>query len=93
MKKFKVLLSETAAKSLQAIYPHISEGIKSHLKELEIDPFRARPKADIKVLHGFEKPHLFRIRIGEYRAVYFVVGDDVKVTEIIHRGKGYKWLE
>jgi mRNA-degrading endonuclease RelE of RelBE toxin-antitoxin system len=33
------------------------------------------------------------MRIGDYRAVYFIVGDEVRVTEIIHRSKGYKWLE
>jgi mRNA-degrading endonuclease RelE of RelBE toxin-antitoxin system len=33
------------------------------------------------------------LRIGDYRAIYFVVNSKIKVTEIIHRSKGYKWLE
>ena len=70
-----------------------STTIKSHLKELEDDPYISRPKADIKRLHGMEEPHMFRLRIGDYRAIYFVEGNEVKVTEIIHRGKGYDWLD
>jgi len=33
---------------------------------------------------------LYRLRIGDYRAVYAVEGDAVLVTEIFLRGKGYK---
>ena len=88
-----MLISETASKILKQLEEQLSNRIKNNLKELENDPFKPRPKADIKKLHGFDKPEMYRIRIGDFRAIYFVVGRDVKVTEIIHRGKGYEWLE
>ncbi|MHA1654819.1 MAG: type II toxin-antitoxin system RelE family toxin [Candidatus Thorarchaeota archaeon] len=63
------------------------------LRTLEEDPFRRRSGTDIKKLLVSGQPPLFRLRIGDYRDIYFVVGNEVRVTEIIHRSKGYKWLE
>ena len=67
--------------------------IKNALMNLQEDPFRSRPGANIKKLHVSIDPPLFRLRTGNYRAIYFVIDNEVKVTEIIHRSKGYKWLE
>jgi mRNA-degrading endonuclease RelE of RelBE toxin-antitoxin system len=66
--------------------------IREALKSLEQDPFHSRSGADIKKLNFPLDPPLFRLRIGKYRAIYFVVESEVKVTEIIHRSKGYRWL-
>ena len=93
MKRFRILVSETALKFLRQLELQLSNRIKEGLKELENDPFRPRPKADIKKLHGFEKPEMYRIRIGDFRAIYFVIGNEIKVTEIMRRGKDYEWLE
>ncbi len=56
---------------------------------LEEDPFRPRPTADIRVLEGTD-PKKYRLRIGNYRAVYAVVGSEVKVLEVFARGRGYR---
>jgi len=63
------------------------------LLKLEDSPFRRRSGVDIKKLVTLDEPPLFRLRIGDYRAIFFVMESEVKVTEIIHRSKGYKWLE
>ncbi|NOR38127.1 MAG: type II toxin-antitoxin system RelE/ParE family toxin [Candidatus Thorarchaeota archaeon] len=68
------------------------ERIKEALRNLEQDPFQSRSRADIRKLSFPLDPPLFRLRIGNYRAIYFVVKREVKVTEIIHRSKGYNWL-
>ena len=93
MKTFDVLLSENVQKQLYEMDKKLAENIKSSLKELETDPFRNRARADIKKLKGSRNPPMYRLRIGSYRAIYAVIGNDVKVTEIIKRGKGYEWLE
>ncbi|MBI4154065.1 type II toxin-antitoxin system RelE/ParE family toxin [Candidatus Woesearchaeota archaeon] len=80
-------------KALDNLDRKTAERIKFALRALEDDPFQPRSGADIKKLHGFEKPSLYRLRIGDYRALYFIVERQVKVTEIIRRGKGYEWLE
>ena len=32
-------------------------------------------------------------RVGKFRIIYVIDGRKVKVTDIITRGKGYKWLD
>jgi mRNA interferase RelE/StbE len=70
-----------------------ADRIKGSLQKLKEDPFVSCSGADIKKLVSVDDPPLFRLRIGDYRAIYFVDGKEMKVTQIIHRSKGYKWLE
>jgi mRNA interferase RelE/StbE len=91
--KFRVEVSETVCRALAGLDAKAVSRIKSALNELSSDPFMPRPKADIKKLHGFEKPALYRLRIGDYRAIYFVIDGAVKVTDVITRNKGYAWLD
>lgn len=93
MSKFEVLLSETAVSQLDLLDAKQVQRIKDSLRNLRENPFRSRSDADIKKLVSVDDPPLFRMRIGDYRAIYFVDGEEVKVTQIIHRSKGYKWLE
>ncbi|MFQ5832429.1 MAG: type II toxin-antitoxin system RelE/ParE family toxin [Candidatus Thorarchaeota archaeon] len=92
MTKHRVLLSETAVSQLELLKPAQKKRVKEALLSLEQDPFRSRSGADIKKLRYPSEPPLFRMRIGDYRAIYFVVDKEVRVTEIIHRSKGYDWL-
>ncbi len=93
MTRYSVFLSKTAVAQLDLLDSKEKNRIKSSLLELEDDPFRRRSGADIKKLVTHDEPPLFRLRIGDYRAIYYVVNYDVRVTEIIHRSRGYKWLE
>ena len=93
MTKYRVLLSQTTISQLSLLNAKQKKRIKDTLLKLEEDPFRKRSGADIKKLVTPDKPFLYRLRIGDYREIYFVIDHDVKVTEIIHRSKGYKWLE
>jgi mRNA-degrading endonuclease RelE of RelBE toxin-antitoxin system len=86
------MLSQTAVSQMELLKPTQKKRVKEALSSLEEDPFRNRPRADIKKLRHPSDPPLFRMRIGVYRAIYFVIDKEVKVTEIIHRSKGYDWL-
>jgi mRNA interferase RelE/StbE len=88
-----VLLSQTAFSQLSLLDSKQKDRIKDALSNLEDNPFRRRSGSDIKRLVTPDEPPLFRLRIGDYRAIYFVIDSEVRVTEIIHRSKGYKWLE
>ena len=80
-----------AVKFLRELDADTRDRIKLELRNLENDPFRNRPKADIKKLEGTKgRENLYRLRIGDYRAVYAVEGNTVWVTEIFLRGKGYR---
>ena len=93
MTKFRILLSQTAVSQLGLLNSKQKKRVKDALLKLEDDPFRRRSGADIKKLVTPDEPPLCRLRIGDYRAIYFVLNDEVRITEIIHRSRGYKWLE
>jgi len=93
LSKFNVLLSRTAEKEFNSLDKQTQERIRGALKELENDPFQLRPKADIKKLHKMSKHEFYRLRVGNYRAIYAIENMTIKVTRIIPRGKCYDWLE
>jgi mRNA interferase RelE/StbE len=88
-----VLLSRTALKELKALDDKNQKRLKAGLRKIEGEPFKSRSGADIKKLRGTQDPVLYRLRVGTYRVIYAVMGKEVKVTEIIHRSKGYSFLE
>ncbi len=92
MKRYEVLLSETVQRQLRDIPVRTQMRIKRALTELEEDPFRPRPRADIKRLKGPDRDY-YRQRIGNYRAIYVVEGQRVLVAKILPRSKAYEWLE
>jgi len=91
--KFRILLSQTAVSQMSLLNSKQKKRVKEALLNLEESPFRRRLSVDIKKLVTSGEPPLFRLRIGDYRAIFFIIKDEVRVTEIIHRSKGYKWLE
>ena len=93
MSKYSVFLSQTAVSQMSLLNEKQKKRVKDALAHLEDDPFRKRSGSDIKKLVTPDEPPLFRLRIGNYRAIYFVIDRDVRITEIIHRSKGYIWLD
>jgi len=91
--KFNIFISESAVKELNSLDKKTGERIKSAMKELEEEPFRSRPKADIKKLKGFKDPDMFRLRVGDYRVIYTAEKNEIKVTHIMKRSTAYKGLE
>ncbi|MCD6146431.1 MAG: type II toxin-antitoxin system RelE/ParE family toxin [Thermoplasmata archaeon] len=49
-----------------------------------------RIKNALKGLKGRED--LYRLRVGDYRIIYYEDDECIKVTQIIHRSRGYDWL-
>ncbi len=86
---FRVLVSGTFRKQFGELSEKMRNRIKAGLKELEKEPFKPRPNADIKPLKG-TKPQKYRLRIADYRIVYCVESDVIKVIEIFKRGRGYR---
>jgi len=89
--RYRILLHPKALKALRSVHPEDATRIKSHLRQLEKDPFSRRSAADIKRLRGTKsRQDLYRIRIGKFRAINAVVGDEVLVTDLFERGAGYE---
>ena len=88
---YEVRLHPNVAKFLDELDERVKNRINATLRQLEHDPFRSRPGVDVKRLKGTKgRQDFFRVRIGDYRAVYAVDEKVVWVTEIFHRGKGYR---
>lgn len=84
-----VFVSATFQKQFKALQNDLQKRIKSALKKLEENPFQPRPNADIIALTG-TTPQKHRLRIGDYRIIYLIEGENVKVIEVFRRGRGYR---
>ncbi len=88
---YEIRLHPSAVKFLDELDERVKNHIKATLRQLENDPLRSRPRVDIKRLKGTKsRQNFFRLRVGDYRVVYAVDEKVVWVTEIFHRGKGYR---
>jgi mRNA interferase RelE/StbE len=77
---FTVMLSPDAKEYLDSLDDKRASNIRKHLKELEIDPFKPRAACDIDIVAGSVRPPMYRLRMGEFRAVFFVEEQAVFVT-------------
>ena len=92
MRRFEVLLSETARRQLKDLPPDLQIQIKERLEELGKDPYRPRPRTDIKRLKGPKRDY-YRLRIGSFRAIYVIEGYNVMIAKILPRSSAYDWIE
>jgi mRNA interferase RelE/StbE len=54
------------------------------------NPYEPRSGVDLARLAGTKgRQDLYRLRIGDYRAIYAIEGKVIYVTDLFHRGKGY----
>ncbi|MBI5000393.1 MAG: type II toxin-antitoxin system RelE/ParE family toxin [Euryarchaeota archaeon] len=87
------MVSPDAMKQLDELQADIRKAVVKTMKELEDNPTKSRPKADIKKLAGIKrKPSLYRLRAGEYRVIYEVTEGKVWISEIIKRSAAYKFI-
>lgn len=89
----RVLLSRTASRQLERLPANAARRIRERVGVLEDDPVRPRPGADIRPLWVHDDPPLYRLRVGEYRVLYFVLPTEVRITEIVHRSGAYRGLD
>jgi mRNA-degrading endonuclease RelE of RelBE toxin-antitoxin system len=59
-------------------------------RRLTTEPFK-EIKTRIKRLSGLVPP-LYRLRVGDYRAYYRIVGDRVVILAILHKKDSERWL-
>ncbi|TLZ53015.1 MAG: hypothetical protein E6K18_01425 [Methanobacteriota archaeon] len=91
--RHELRLSDEALAFLRALEDRDRKRLGVHLRELEENPFRPRPKADIKNCGRHRGVVFYRRLVGDFRVVYRVPEREVKITEIFRRGRGYRWLE
>lgn len=86
---YSVLYSETFKKQYKKLPQDIQTKIKKNLRKLGEDPLEKRSGADIKKIKDTNPPK-HRLRVGNYRIIYYVENNTVKLIEIFIRGRGYR---
>ena len=89
---YHVLVSKTFQKDFQRLPNEKQKQIRSALSELQNDPCTCRPRCDISILKD-TKPRKYRLRVGEYRIIYCIEKNDIKVIYLMKREVGYSRLE
>ena len=89
---FSVKLSKKALKRFEKLDHKTRRRIRLKLKEFASDPFSIH---DVKKLVGSKEPPLYRLRVGEYRIVFWIDWKEntIFVERIIHRSEGYIFFE
>ena len=84
---YSVFLHPDVEKYLDSL--SLSEGKRCYtgLKKLAENPSKTRPGCDIKKMRG-KKPY-YRLRIGNNRFLYVIIGSEVLLEEAFKRGKEY----
>jgi mRNA-degrading endonuclease RelE of RelBE toxin-antitoxin system len=85
---YRVFIVGKAEKELAKLPKEIKRRVERHFDALATDPLRPRPGADIKRLR--EVTGQYRLRVGEYRVFYKVVGDAVTIVAVKHRRHAYE---
>ena len=85
---YKILFHEGVKKDLHGLPSSHLSAIKTAINErLSQHPY------DFKALSGKAYHGFYRLRIADYRVVYYIEDEIVKVLAIGHRSKIYKFLE
>lgn len=86
--KREVFLSGRAQAEFGLIDNRTRDRIRSALHQ-----YANSGRGDLKKLRGVHGgPDLYRLRVGDYRAIFDLAPEQVRVTRIIHRSAGYDWL-
>lgn len=75
---YKIVLDKEAEKFLDKLDSFMSRRIIKKIKELQENPF----SKDVKRLKGYNQ---FRLRIGDYRAIFSIEKDTIQILKIGHR--------
>ena len=78
-----VYLTARAEKDLKALSPSQQRRILSKLEEVDFSPNAPHVKK-LAATKG-RKAEIFRARIGTYRLLYILEGEDVVILRIVHR--------
>lgn len=88
---FRIELSDGATRDLGRLPPDVQRATLREIQRwLSTHPFREL-KTRVRRLAGIVPP-LYRLRIGDYRAYYRIIGDRVVVLAILHKKDGERWL-
>lgn len=83
---YKLVYTHRSIKDVQNLDPTIKKRIGKALLRLEKDPF-ANSKSLVDSKLG-----TYRFRIGDYRAIFDIQGEDIVILRIGHRNSIYRTI-
>lgn len=84
-----------AEQEFEALPEDVKERFEERIDALQHAPRVGRPGLDIKKMSEFTSEDVYRLRVGNYRALY-TIGDENKIVIILlfdSRGAGYGRLQ
>ncbi|HEX9708736.1 MAG TPA: type II toxin-antitoxin system RelE/ParE family toxin [Candidatus Thermoplasmatota archaeon] len=84
---FVVLFTSSAEREFRRLPNDVQSRFSDAFGLLEVDPRRRRAGCDVRMLSGVA--NAWRLRVGDYRGIYAVEGDDVVFTRFGHRRSIY----
>jgi mRNA interferase RelE/StbE len=89
--RFSIVLAPEAVEDLRSLKANLKTEVQRALEEhLRHEP-RKVSKSRIKRLRGLSRPQ-YRLRVGEIRVFYDVIGDTVEVLAIVVKSEAESWL-
>jgi len=79
---FELEWKEGATKQLLKLEPHIADRIYNKVEELKENPF----SKDVFRLKGRTE---FKLRVGDYRVLFFIEGGKISISRLGHRKNIY----
>ncbi len=86
MKKYHLDFSNSAASEFKKLPKELQLRISYKIESLKETPF----PSGVQKIMGAEDT--YRIRIGDYRVVYFIKGDFIEIMRVKHRKEVYRKL-
>ena len=84
---FEIILAPEAAANLKAFPARLRTTVRAHLRHEPTRTSRSR----IKRLRGMRQPE-YRLRVGEIRVFYDIVGSTVEILAIVAKSEAERWL-
>jgi mRNA interferase RelE/StbE len=89
--RFEILLAPEAIEDLRRLEADIRSGVREAIElHLRHEPMKLS-KSRIKRLRHLARPQ-FRLRVGEVRVFYDVVGSTVQVLAVVEKARAAEWL-
>jgi mRNA interferase RelE/StbE len=84
---FVVLFTSSAEREFRRFPRDVQARFSRAFALLEVDPGRRRAGCDVRMLSGVA--NAWRLRVGDYRGIYAVEGDDIVFTKFGNRRSVY----
>lgn len=94
MKRLPVRFDPHAAVEFRHLPPGAKRDVKAALRALSQDPSGHESGLDVMSLDvDLSDEIVWRLRVGDWRVIFFAEARFVRIARVFHRSEGYEWLD